>query len=56
MSRVLSLGLEAMGTGHSVRLDEEYRHELQTLLKDAMKTGNDREKMHAKAVHMFANE
>lgn len=56
MSRVISLGLEAMGTGRSVRLDEEYQNELKQLLKDALKRGTEHEKTHAKAVHMFANE
>ncbi|VDN27953.1 unnamed protein product [Gongylonema pulchrum] len=52
MSRVISLGLEAMGTGRSLRLDEEYRNELQQLLKDALKRGTEHEKKHAKAVHI----
>lgn len=56
MSRVISLGLEAMGTGRSVRLDEEYQNELKQLLKDALKRGTEHEKTHAKAVHMFAND
>uniref|UniRef100_A0A915PDM2 Tetratricopeptide repeat protein 38 n=1 Tax=Setaria digitata TaxID=48799 RepID=A0A915PDM2_9BILA len=56
MSRVLSLGLEAMGTGRSVRLDVDYQNELKQLLKDALKYGTTYEKSHAKAIHMFAND
>lgn len=56
MSRVISLGLEAMGTGRSVRLDEDYQNELKQLLNDAFKNGTTYEKNHTKAIHMFANE
>uniref|UniRef100_A0A0R3S412 Uncharacterized protein n=1 Tax=Elaeophora elaphi TaxID=1147741 RepID=A0A0R3S412_9BILA len=56
MSRVISLGLEAMGTGRSVRLDENYRNKLKLLLKDARERGTTYEKNHAEAINMFANE
>ncbi|VDP25301.1 unnamed protein product, partial [Onchocerca flexuosa] len=56
MSRVISMGLEAMGTGRSIRLDQNYRNDLEQLLKDAFKYGTVYEKSHAKAIHMFANE
>lgn len=56
MSRVISLGLEAMGTGRSVRLDENYRNELKQLLNEACKRGTTYEINHAKAINMFANE
>ncbi|VDM93244.1 unnamed protein product, partial [Onchocerca ochengi] len=55
MSRVISLGLEAMGTGRSIRLDQNYQNDLEQLLKDAFKYGTVYEKNHAKAIHMFAN-
>ncbi|CAG9537987.1 unnamed protein product, partial [Cercopithifilaria johnstoni] len=56
MSRVISLGLEAMGTGRSIRLDENYQNELKQLLDDACKHGTTYEKNHAKAINMFAND
>ncbi|KHN84825.1 Tetratricopeptide repeat protein 38 [Toxocara canis] len=55
MSRVLTLGLEAMGTARSVALDEAYRNDIEQLVKDANASGNEREKMHARAISLFAN-
>ncbi|VDK79041.1 unnamed protein product [Litomosoides sigmodontis] len=52
MSRVISLGLEAMGTGRSVRLDEKYENELKQLLNDACQYGTTYEKNHARAVNI----
>ncbi|EJW76593.1 hypothetical protein WUBG_12496 [Wuchereria bancrofti] len=56
MSRVISLGLEVMGTGRSIRLDKNYHNELNQLLNDATKYGTIYERNHAKAIHLFANE
>ncbi|VDK59808.1 unnamed protein product [Anisakis simplex] len=55
MGRVLTLGLEAMGTGRSTALDEEYASDLARLLEDANKFGNEREKMHVKALNLFTS-
>uniref|UniRef100_A0AAF5PYB3 Tetratricopeptide repeat protein 38 n=3 Tax=Wuchereria bancrofti TaxID=6293 RepID=A0AAF5PYB3_WUCBA len=56
MSRVISLGLEVMGTGRSIRLDKNYHNELNQLLNDATKYGTIYERNHAKAIHLFAND
>ncbi|MCP9263891.1 Tetratricopeptide repeat protein 38 [Dirofilaria immitis] len=45
MSRVISLGLEAIGTGRSIRLDKNYQNELKQLLNDASKYGTIYEKI-----------
>ncbi|KAK6732618.1 hypothetical protein RB195_016777 [Necator americanus] len=53
LPRILSLGLEAIGTGVSVRSSEKFRKELEQLQMDAKNYGNEREKMHAQAVQQF---
>ncbi|VDK18065.1 unnamed protein product [Anisakis simplex] len=55
MGRVLTLGLEAIGTGRSTALDEEYASDLARLLEDANKFGNEREKIHVKALNLFTS-
>ncbi|VDM42063.1 unnamed protein product [Toxocara canis] len=52
---MLTLGLGAMGTARSVALDEAYRNDIEQLVKDANASGNEREKMHARAISLFAN-
>uniref|UniRef100_A0A915B5C3 Tetratricopeptide repeat protein 38 n=2 Tax=Parascaris TaxID=6254 RepID=A0A915B5C3_PARUN len=56
MGRVLILGLDAMGTSRSSRLDKQYADEMTKLLNDANRIGNQREKSHAKAINLFAND
>uniref|UniRef100_A0A914E034 Tetratricopeptide repeat protein 38 n=1 Tax=Acrobeloides nanus TaxID=290746 RepID=A0A914E034_9BILA len=55
MGRVLSFGLDSMGFGKTMRLDEKFQNKMQTLLYDATRFGNPREKKHVKAVNYFAN-
>uniref|UniRef100_A0A183C2N4 Amidohydrolase n=1 Tax=Globodera pallida TaxID=36090 RepID=A0A183C2N4_GLOPA len=55
MGRVFSLGLDAIGTGKSVRRHPSYKAELDVLLADSANLGTIREQRHAKAVHFFAN-
>ncbi|KAI3415527.1 hypothetical protein GPALN_005133 [Globodera pallida] len=55
MGRVFSLGLDAIGTGKSVRRHPSYKAELDILLADSANLGTIREHRHAKAVHFFAN-
>lgn len=54
MSNVLSIGLELMGTGRTVRLDTEFRTQVENLSKN--KNLNERENLHCKAVVQFAND
>ncbi|KAK0395185.1 hypothetical protein QR680_001160 [Steinernema hermaphroditum] len=54
MGQVLTLGLNALGTGKSLYRDEEYAKNLDSMVKNAEKTGNKREKLHALAVNHFA--
>lgn len=55
MGRVLTLGLDSLGTGKSIRLNDRMRSSMQKLLCDANLYGNAREKKHAKAVNFFAH-
>lgn len=55
MGRVFSLGLNALGTGRSIRADPTFRVELESLMADANRRGNQRERRHARAVQLFAN-
>ena len=54
MGRCFSLGLNALGTGHSIWVDPTYRTELEALAADARRRGNPREQQHARAVQLFA--
>lgn len=51
--RTLALGMDALGTNR--KLDQKFASELDELVKDAEKYGNEREQKHAKAIHYFAN-
>lgn len=55
MGRVLKLGMEALGTGRSVRVDNRFKEKLDSLVSDAISHGTPRERTHAKAVNYFAN-
>ena len=55
MGRVFSLGLNALGTGHSIRSDPTFGTKLDKLVEDAKKRGNLRERRHARAIPLFAN-
>lgn len=54
MGRVLRLGMEALGTSRSVRVDGKFKEKLDRLVADATSYGSPREKTHAKAVSYFA--
>ncbi|EYB90029.1 hypothetical protein Y032_0224g2718 [Ancylostoma ceylanicum] len=53
LPRAFALGLEGIGTGIGARTNETFRKALQDLQADAAKHGNEREKLHAKAVQQF---
>lgn len=55
MGRVFKLGLNALGTGRSIRTDLAFGKELDSLVLDAKNRGNSREQQHARAVQLFAN-
>jgi hypothetical protein len=55
MGKIFSLGLNAMGTGRSVRADPTFGPELERMMADSMARGNLREQKHARAVQFFAN-
>ncbi|VDM70265.1 unnamed protein product, partial [Strongylus vulgaris] len=50
LPRAFKLGLDAIGTGVGARTNEILRRSLDELQADANRYGNDREKLHAKAV------
>ncbi|TMS34889.1 hypothetical protein L596_002391 [Steinernema carpocapsae] len=54
MGQVLSVGLNALGTGKSFSTDPEYVANVENMVKLAGKIGNKREKIHATAVNYFA--
>lgn len=54
LPRAFALGLEGIGTGVSARTNETLRKALEDLQVAAAKYGNEREKLHAKAVQQFA--
>uniref|UniRef100_A0A1I7ZUJ3 Tetratricopeptide repeat protein 38 n=1 Tax=Steinernema glaseri TaxID=37863 RepID=A0A1I7ZUJ3_9BILA len=54
MGHVLTLGLNALGTGKSLYRDVDYVKNLEDMVKNAEKKGNKREKLHAQAVMHFA--
>ncbi|RCN35418.1 tetratricopeptide repeat protein [Ancylostoma caninum] len=53
LPRAFALGLEGIGTGIGARTNEAFRKALEDLQVDAAKCGNEREKLHAKAVQQF---
>ncbi|KAL6733710.1 hypothetical protein Aduo_004336 [Ancylostoma duodenale] len=53
LPRAFALGLEGIGTGIGARTNETFRKALEDLQVDAAKHGNEREKLHAKAVQQF---
>lgn len=53
MSRSLVFGMDALSSDR--KLDAEFESQLNSLVKDAEKNGNEREKKHAKAVCYYAN-
>ncbi|KAI1720119.1 tetratricopeptide repeat protein 38 [Ditylenchus destructor] len=53
MGKVLTLGMHAIGTGHSVHKDKEYEQKLADMLEQSRKC-TSRERKHALAVNYFA--
>ncbi|PAV89894.1 hypothetical protein WR25_15211 [Diploscapter pachys] len=55
LPRAFVLGLTGLGTGHTPRVDEKFKQNLQKLKLDAEIRGNDREKLHTEAVILWDN-
>ena len=55
LPRAFVLGLTGLGTGHTPRVDKEFKQKLEKLKLDAEIRGNDREKLHTEAVILWDN-
>jgi hypothetical protein len=46
--------MDALGTNRSVLVDKQFAKDLDTLVEDAQKRGNERELKHARGIRYFA--